>query len=108
MGEYFNGCDLKVQRCSLSKCKGKTMYTYIMELAGGYCYIDDGPQRINETPRIVNKQLKTKDIVQRASLVELQRRPVSSLIVGMQKINWKPNHSLRGRHPAPQGLKTPP
>lgn len=40
MGEYLNDCDLKVQRCCLSKCKGKTMYTYIMELAGGYCYTD--------------------------------------------------------------------
>lgn len=47
-------------------------------------------QRINEKLKAVTKQLKAKYVVQKASLVELIKRPASPTI-GKQKTKWKPN-----------------
>ena len=75
-----------------------------MELAGCYCYIDC-LQRINEKLRTVNKQLKTKYVVQKASLVDRNHKE-PPIFYNRKAGNW--THSLRERHSAPQGSENLP
>lgn len=50
----------------------------------------DSLQKIPKNLGTVNRQLKTNYVVQKVSLLELIKRPIS-LIIEKQKTNWKQN-----------------